>query len=118
MSLIRAVPLLALLLASFVPVPAARAQTAVAAEFPVNVLTPQRERDSAVARNASGRTVIVWDDGGTLRARRFDAAGAPLDNGFVVDAAGASPDVAIAGDGSFIVSWVQTGAISAAVYRR
>lgn len=118
MSLIRAVPLLALLLASIVPVPAARAQTAVAAEFPVNVLTPQRERDSAVARNASGRTVIVWDDGGTLRARRFDAAGAPLDNGFVVDAAGASPDVAIAGDGSFIVSWVQTGAISAAVYRR
>lgn len=95
-----------------------QAQTAVAAEFAVNELAPQRERSSAVARNAGGRTVIVWDDGGTIRARRFDAAGAPLDNGFVIDPAGASPDVAIAADGSFIVSWVQTGAISAAVYRR
>ena len=101
-----------------VPLLPAQAQTAVTPEFAVNVLAPQRERSPAVARNASGRTVIVWDDGGTIRARRFDAAGAPLDDGFVIDPAGASPDVAIAADGSFIVSWVQTGAISAAVYRR
>lgn len=124
MTLIRvrvAPPVLLALLAmmsSVLAAPVARAQTAVTPAFPVNVSAPVNERDSAVARNASGRTVIVWEDAGAIRARRFDAAGAPLDDGFVVDAAGASPDVAIAADGGFIVSYVQTGAGSAALFRR
>jgi len=118
MSLNRVVPMLAVLLGLSIAVPVARAQTAAADEFPVNVLGSQNEVDSAVARNASGRTVIVWDDNGTIRARRFDAAGAPLDNGFVVDAAGMRPDVAIAADGGFIVTWIQAGADANARFRR
>ena len=56
-------------------------------EFQVNSYTTGNQRFGAVARNAAGAFVVVWDSrGGTgsdtdsygVHARRYDAGGAPL----------------------------------------
>src|SRR5262245_1317129 len=56
----------------------------VGGEFPVNVTTTETQGLASVASNAAGNFVVTWTDGtvgnaGTyeVRARRFDASGAP-----------------------------------------
>lgn len=68
----------------------------------------------AIARAANGRFVVVWADARrrAIVARRFDAAGAPLDDGVVVSDPGAdplvldrAPDVAMSSDGRYVITW-------------
>lgn len=64
--------------------------------------------DPSVAMAADGRFVVVWVHAGNVRARRYDAAG--VTQGEVIDVAAtnfsqAQPDVAMRGDGAFIVAY-------------
>ena len=69
--------------------------------------------DPAVSVNAGGASVIVWSRQAVamqrLEARRFAADGSALGPVFVVDAVDnpddRKPDVALADDGSFVISW-------------
>lgn len=70
-----------------------------------------------VAIDPSGRFVVVWhvgdaEKGGSIHARRFDAAGRPLGDPFLVSDAsgtGAAPRVAIDAAGGFVIVWTRPG---------
>jgi hypothetical protein len=89
-------------------------------EFAVNTYTASAQGyDVAVARQADGRFLVVWDslaqdgDSWGVFAQRFDAAGAPVGtefqiNSFTVGPQGgdyASPAVAAGADHGFVVTW-------------
>ena len=66
--------------------------------------------ESSVARDASGRSVVVWRDGEhIIRGRRFDASWTPLGESFLVTASGlvlvSSPHVASDPSGNFVATW-------------
>ncbi|MDH3593418.1 MAG: VCBS repeat-containing protein [Rhodospirillales bacterium] len=85
-------------------------------EFPVNTVATNNQGDPAVAMDADGDFVVVWQsglqdgDGYGVFARRFDAAGSPLDTPeFQVNVFTAGdqerPGVAMDADGDFAVTW-------------
>ena len=90
------------------------------AEFAVNTYTTADQMEPAVAVDASGRFVVVWESsiqdgsGFGVFARRYDALGIPLGlSEFRVNAQVTShqrrPDVAYAADGTFVVVWDSLG---------
>jgi len=82
--------------------------------FPVNVNTPPAS-DSMIARDAEGRFVVVWEEGGPLdhiRGRRFAADGIPLGDDFQISTSTLnSYDPLVASDpsGNFVVAWTSGG---------
>jgi len=90
---------------------------ALGGEFPVNTTTAGGQISPAVASEGAGGFVVAWKGPGasgagdvtTAWARRFDAAGAPLGNDFVVGsspiATTEAPALAVAPDGAFLVAW-------------
>ena len=95
------------------------AGVATGPEFQVNVYTTGRQHNASIAMRADGSFVVVWSSdlpgrtGYGIVGRRYDAAGAALGGEFVVDqhTAGShySPDVALDGDGNFVVAWTSDG---------
>jgi len=80
-------------------------------EFPVNTTTADFEGESAVAMDASGSFVVVWqgedDDNAGIDGQRFDPTGAPLGVEFQVnscfDHSQESPGIAMEPEGTFVV---------------
>ena len=82
-------------------------------EFPVNTTTADFEGESAVAMDASGSFVVVWqgedDDNAGIDGQRFDPTGAPLGVEFQVnscfDHSQESPGIAMETEGTFVAVW-------------
>jgi hypothetical protein len=97
-------------------------------QFQVNTYTTGDQRNLGVAADPSGNMIVVWQspqDSMNVYARRYDASGTPIGSSeFRVNASTAgyqgSPKVAMAGDGSFVVTWTDqdgsAGGISARRY--
>ncbi len=89
----------------------------VGGEFQVSVYTDPIAVDSAVAMDASGDFVVVWNNiaasgsgpSPAMLGRRFDATGVPLAPDFVVDSQGGNlysrVGVAMDATSTFIVAW-------------
>jgi len=91
----------------------------VGPEFQVNTYTPDYQVQPKVSADASGRFVVVWQDGyygnsldgssNGIAARRFDGAGAPDAPEFVVNTYTTgpqrSPSVSTAPGGDFLIGW-------------
>lgn len=87
-------------------------------EFRVNSLTPGDQHSPAVAMAANGQFLVVWVSDlwlsgvvQTIWGRRFDAAGTPLGEDFVIGTAGRSetkPSLAMRPDGVALVVWVHS----------
>jgi hypothetical protein len=105
----------ALLLALLLP--AAVAQVPAGGEFPVNIYTTADQARPALAVNAKGEMVVVWDTYrvfagyavGWVVGRRFDAAGTALGGEFMVNSTPLSvhygPSLAMDARGGFVVVW-------------
>ncbi len=88
-------------------------------EFPVNSFTTSNQDSPRVAMDGSGNFVVVWQsfsqdaNGFAIVARRFDSAGTPQGNDFVVNTYTTGnqthPDVAMASSGEFVVAWESPG---------
>ncbi|MGL5095561.1 MAG: putative Ig domain-containing protein, partial [Planctomycetia bacterium] len=84
-------------------------------EFAVNTTTAGAQTQARTAMDADGDFVVVWrseaqdGDVGGVYGRRFDAAGAPAADEFLVNTVTAStqsfPVAAMDADGDFVVSW-------------
>ncbi|MEM7048876.1 MAG: hypothetical protein AAF604_04415 [Acidobacteriota bacterium] len=84
-------------------------------EFQVNTFTSQNQSFPHVAVAPDGRSVAVWESvdqdnsGDAVMARRYDAAGSPVGDEFVVNSHTTNhqsqASVTMAADGSFIVLW-------------
>ena len=92
--------------------------------FLMNADTTPGRSNSSIARDASGRYVIVWNEEGlAIRGQRFDRDGTPIGDNFTV-ATNAQADLSIplvASDpsGNFVVAWtVDTGTNDDAFARR
>ena len=71
---------------------------------------PDRE-SSSIARDASGRFVIVWsEDENRIWGQRFDSDGTPLGDNFQINtstaAVATNPHVASDPSGNFVVTWI------------
>src|SRR5262245_21192241 len=116
MSLVRFVIVAALVTIECVHLTAAHAQVVpVGGQFQVNTYTTGFQGLPAVAADASGNFVVVWDDEGAgqvLKGRRFDAAGGPLGGEFQVNSdtttAGYNPAVGSDASGNFVVAWADS----------
>lgn len=84
--------------------------SAVGNEFLINTSTFGTQSDAAVAMNADGRFVAVWDDSGGFHGRRFDASGTPQGNQFTIDSSISSGNgsVAMGSAGNFVATWRET----------
>jgi hypothetical protein len=90
-------------------------------EFLVNSYTTGEQAAAAIAADAAGNFVVVWEsylqDGAAdgVFARRFDAQGDPLGDEFRVNTTTAGsqvePAVAADGAGNFVVVWQSPGAV-------
>jgi hypothetical protein len=86
---------------------------ALGGEFLVNTTTSGQQTAPVAAMDAAGGFVLVWTspDGGSsgIYARRYDGTGTALGSEFLVNTTTAGlqyqPAVAMAGDGSFVVTW-------------
>src|SRR3954454_24290295 len=84
-------------------------------EFMVNSYTPGYQVHSAVASDADGDSVVVWEtetgvvDGYDIHGQRYDAAGNPVGEEFLVSMLQTNfqthPSVAMTSDGDFVVAW-------------
>jgi hypothetical protein len=84
-------------------------------QFTVNQVSDGQQRKPAVAMNAAGSFVVVWEDDQDgngdyeIRGRLFDASGAPSGNQFTVnevsDGQQRRPSVGMNGTGLFAVAW-------------
>jgi hypothetical protein len=78
-------------------------------EFTVNNVTPSDQFNPDIAMDADGDFVVTWQtdsDGIRIKARRYNAAGAPIGNEFTVSSNESQmPHVSMAGDGRFVVAW-------------
>lgn len=91
-------------------------------EFRVNSTTSGGQGDPSVAMNSSGQFVVVWDDGGGVHARTYEADGTGgsgsqfnVDNG----SSAGEADVAIDDTGRTFVVWRETnGLFGKGVYHR
>lgn len=99
-------------------------------QFQVNTFSNDDQFTPQVATSPSG-FVVVWtsrgspgdDDSATsIQARRYDSEGAPLGDQFQVNQATMGdqfqPDVAMADNGSFMVTWTDTPLITSNVFAR
>jgi hypothetical protein len=77
-------------------------ETVIASGTPGETTTPESASDLA------GNSVVVWQDGGRIRARRVDGSGNALGPAFDVGVGtgGAAPSVAVSGSGDFVVAWI------------
>jgi hypothetical protein len=92
--------------------------TKVGSEFQVNTYTVGTQYFPAIASDASGNFVVVWEGQGSadaddVFARRYDSSGAPLGGQFRVNTytTGAQffPHVGLDGSGNFWVVWTSEG---------
>jgi len=91
------------------------ASLTLAEEFQASVFTTGRQQVPAVAMDAAGRFIVVWQDSGRdgsaagIFGRRYDAQGAPLGDDFAVNTYTTDdqmqPDVAADASGNFVVVW-------------
>jgi hypothetical protein len=91
------------------------AGAAVGGEFQVNTYTPSFQLDAAVAMDADGDFVVVWQSIGqepssySVFARRFDSLGAAQGGEFKINSYSLGPQkfpaVAAMPDGRFVVAW-------------
>jgi hypothetical protein len=91
----------------------------VGGEFRANAYTRDKQITPAVAIDSLGRFVVTWasygqDNAGYgVYARRYGANAAPLSGEFLVNQTRANwqvtPDVAMASDGRFVVTWASCG---------
>ena len=99
------------------------AGVATGPQLHVNEYTPDHQTLPAVAMNAGGEFVVVWQSSGQegtyyeVYARRFDEFSVPQGGEFRVNETAANlqvfPSVALRDDGSFIVTWAnQTNALA------
>ena len=99
---------------------AAVAQTLIRAggEFQVNTYTPNLQLYPAIAADAQGDFIVVWESYTEDRSafgifgRRFNSSGTPLASQFQVNvytlANQREPAIAAAGNGDFVVVWTST----------
>jgi hypothetical protein len=94
-------------------------------EFVVNTFTDSYKTSPAVASDAIGNFVVVWDsfggeggypqdgDSGAVIGRRYNSSGSPADDEFIVNTTTVnsqdSPDVGMAANGAFVVVWQSYG---------
>jgi hypothetical protein len=105
-----------LVLLSFGPgaLPAlADAPPAAGPDFQVSVVAEESQITPDVAQSTAGDMVAVWADGfeGAIKARLFDASGAPRSGEIFVAPAGGSPCVAVTPLGDFVVAWELQGQV-------
>lgn len=94
-------------------------------QFQVNTYTTGNQTVPAVATDALGNFVVVWESYGSpgndsslrsIQARRFDAAGNPLGSQFQVNlwitSEQIQPTVAMDALGNFLVTWASLGSAS------
>lgn len=82
-------------------------------EIAVNNITNGSQDDPVVAIDDSGNFVIAWEDSSTdietVNARRFDSAGNPIGDSFVVSTTAGidhdTPDIAMNANGEFVIAW-------------
>lgn len=76
----------------------------------VNVSTSGTQDSPAVDMNSSGQYVVVWDDGGGVHARQFNADGSVASGQINVDSgvSAGDGDVAIDENGGFVSIWRET----------
>jgi hypothetical protein len=89
--------------------------TPAGGEFQINSYTTNDQQFPAVAAHSSGSFVVVWENIRpvpsyivNIQAQRYAVDGLPLGGEFQVNSPGDvdfNPDVAVAGNGSFIVVW-------------
>jgi hypothetical protein len=95
------------------------ANPADGSEFQVNTFTVGDQDNVAIARDAAGNFVVVWEstdqdgDQDGIYAQRFDSSGNRLGNEFQVNTftRGNQSDPAVAMDatGNFIIAWIDAG---------
>ena len=103
-----------------------RLGNAIGGNFLVNSTTANNQEAASVTMNASGQFVIVWRSNQSgnydIYGQRYDASGASLGAEFRVNTTTAGDqnhaDVAIAADGSFIVTWDLGGASARVMMQR
>ncbi|MEM6784506.1 MAG: hypothetical protein AAF624_12320, partial [Bacteroidota bacterium] len=106
------------------PEATAQTPTFVGGEFQVNTFTTARQESAAVAMDADGDFVVVWQsinyngadqdgDGAGIYAQRYDASGSAVGSEFQVNTFTtgdqANPSVAMDADGDFVVVWQSYG---------
>jgi hypothetical protein len=99
--------------------PVAWAQNPAGTEFQVNSYTTNSQRGAAVASDANGNFVVVWQSDGQdgssygVFGQRFNAAGIPQGSEFQVNSYTTgyqtSPSVTSAANGNFVVVWNSPG---------
>ncbi len=103
--------------------------SAVGGEFQVNSLAADDQSYSSVAGSPGGDFVVVWQSGESvgddsdllsIQGRRFAADGSPLGDQFQVNTetpgVQRTPEVAVDGDGTFIVVWASVDSIKGQLY--
>ncbi|MDZ4217224.1 MAG: GEVED domain-containing protein, partial [Candidatus Gracilibacteria bacterium] len=83
-------------------------------EFMVNTEAAQMQLNTSITMNASHQSVMVWESSGLdslydIMAQRYDSSGNPLGAELVVNSitsnAQSNPDIGIANNGNFVVTW-------------
>lgn len=84
-------------------------------EITANTYTTEEQRDPAIAVADGGEFVVVWasedvdGDNDGIAGQRFDSAGAPVGNEFIINtyttSSQTNPTVAMDGSGNFTVVW-------------
>src|SRR4051812_22709461 len=104
----------------------------IGGEVHVNTYTPNLQANPAIASDADGDTVIVWESTGQegvgntgVFAQRFNAAGLPQGGEIHVNinttGTQSMPAVAMDADGDFVVAWAdnsQEGASNSGIFAR
>ena len=93
--------------------------TAVSGEIKVNQTTPSFQHKPVVAKASNGDFIVTWSGKGVgefdsgVFARRYTTNGIPLTGEFLVNTQTSGyqqePDIAIASDGSFVITWSGDG---------
>lgn len=91
----------------------------VGSEFLVNTTVEDAQRNPAIAMNASGDTIVVWEssaqdgDGRGIYGQRYDSEGVAVGTEFLINTETSdnqdNPSVAIDSLGNIIVTWESTG---------
>jgi len=106
------------LVASATAPAAAQAPVPAGGEFQINTYTQGIQSRPALAADAQGDFVVVWESYTssatpyTLQGQRYSSSGVPLGGQFQVDSQPANPyapDVAADADGDFVVVWFAYG---------